>query len=526
MRYLLKLSLAASLAAVLAIPAVAQPRDLRLALERDASSLDPMRNWDALTLAITTNIYDTLIDFEPDRGFYSRLATRWEQTEPTRWRFWLRRDVRFQGGEAFSADDVTFSIQRMRHRNSRGANVLRNLASVEKVDGFTVDLVSRTPDPVLINQLNTLVIMSRGWAEQAGATEPAGVGQNETNHAVSNANGTGPFSVATWEPGIKLVLKRNPGWWGWSDWPGNLDGAVLTPIASAATRVAGLLSGELDMVSPVPMQDAERLRGSSVTQLVAGHEARVVYLGMDVRREHLLHGSDGPNPFRDERVRRAIAHALNLDGLNRVVFRGFAAPAAMIVPAGVSGFDPAVRRPTFDLNRARELMREAGFGDGFRITLDCPAGREVGDRDACEALVGLLSRINIRVELLAQPPARWAPKVTGRDTSFFYMSWGNNGWAGGNTLYDLLSCAEAERPGGFNSGSYCNPALDTIVGQARQEVDPGRHLALLRQGFAIVATDQPVLPLYSPPILWGVRQGITVKLRPDGRVFLPHVVMN
>ncbi len=505
---------------------LAQSRELRLALERDTSSLDSMRNWDALTLAITTNIYDPLIDFEPDRGFHSRLAERWEQVEPTRWRFWLRRGVKFQGGEEFSADDVVFSLQRMRHRNSRGANVLRNLAAVEKVDDFTVDLVSRTPDPVLINQLNTLVIMSRSWAERVGAAEPAGVGQNETNHAVNNANGTGPYAVVSWEPGIRLVLQRNPGWWGWGLWPGNVERAVLTPIASAATRVAGLLSGELDMISPVPMQDAERLRANAATQLVAGHEARVVYLGMDVRRDQLLHGSEGPNPFRDVRVRQAMAHALNLDGLNRVVFRGFAAPAAMIVPAGVSGFDPAVQRPAFDLNRARALMREAGFADGFKVTLDCPAGREVGDRDACEALVGLLARINIRVELLAQPPARWAPKVAGRDTSFYYMSWGNNGWAGGNTLYDLLSCAEAERPGGFNSGGYCNPALDEIVARARQEVDPPRHLALLRQAFGIVAADAPVLPLYAPPILWGTRQGIAVKLRPDGRVFLPHVVMN
>jgi peptide/nickel transport system substrate-binding protein len=368
--------------------------------------------------------------------------------------------------------------------------------------------------------------MSRGWAERHGATEPAAVGQNETNHAVNNANGTGPFSVASWEPGIRLVLNRNPGWWGWGAWPGNLDRAVLTPIASPATRVAGLLSGELDMVSPVPMQDAERIRTNPSTRLVAGHEARVVYLGLDVRRDQLLHGGvPGRNPFKDVRVRQAIAHAVNIDGLNRVVFRGLAAPAAMIVPEGVSGYDPAARRPAFDLGRARALMREAGFAEGFSVTLDCPAGREVGDRDACEALVNLLARISIRGELLAQPPARWAPKVAERDTSLYYMSWGNNGWAGGNTLHDLLSCAEAERPRGFNSGGYCNPALDAVVGRARQEVQPERHRALLREAFAIVQADMPVIPLYMPPILWGTREGITVRLRPDGRVFLPHVVM-
>ena len=508
--------------------APAQARELRLALERDTSSLDSMRNWDALTLAITTNIYDPLIDFEPDRGFHSRLAESWEQVAPDRWRFRLREGVRFQGGEPLTADDVVFSVERMRHRNSRGANVLRNLASVEAVDARTVDLVARTPDPVLINQLNTLVIMSRGWAERNGATEPSSVGQAETSHAVNHANGTGPFSVVSWEPGIRLVLARNPAWFGWGQWPGNVERVVMTPISSAATRISGLLSGELDMVSPVSMQDAERIRSDASTRLIAGHEARVVYLGMDVAREELLHATvtpPGRNPFRDLRVRQAVAHAVNMEGLNRVVFRGFAAPAAMIVPEGVSGFDPSVLRPAFDLNRARALMREAGYPDGFRVTLDCPAGREVGDRDACEALVNLLARINIRVDLLAQPPARWLPKVTGRDTSLYYMSWGNNGWAGGNMLHDLLSCAEARRQGGFNSGGYCNPVLDEAVQSARTEVDPARHLSSLREAFQLVQRDMPVVPLYAPPILWGTRAGITVKLRPDGRVFLPYVVM-
>ncbi|MEJ1937301.1 ABC transporter substrate-binding protein, partial [Nostoc sp. NIES-2111] len=291
-----------------------------------------------------------------------------------------------------------------------------------------------------------------------------------------------------------------------------------------ATRVAGLLSGELDMIVPVPVQDAERLRTGPGTNLVAGHEARVVYLGVDVHRERIASGgAEIANPFRDRRVREAIAHTINVEGVNRVVFRGFAAPAAMIIPNGVSGFDPGARRPAFDLVRARALMREAGFGDGFQITLDCPNGREVGDREMCEALVSLLARIGIRVELNAQPPARWAPRVFGRETSFYYMSWGNNGWAGGNTLYDLLSCAEAERPGSFNSGGYCNPALDAEVTQARQETNPQRHLALLRAAFAIVQADMPLIPLYEPPILWATRAGVSVKLRPDGRVFLPHV---
>lgn len=504
----------------------ARAQELRLALQRDTSSLDSMRNWDALSLAITANIYDTLVDFEPDRGFYARLAERWEQVEPTRWRFHLRRGVTFQGGQPFTADDVVFSVERMRNPKSLGRNVLRNLAAVEKVDDFTVDLVSLTPDPVLINQLNTLMIMSRSWARENNAAEPAGVGPNETNHAVNNANGTGPYAVESWEPGIRLTLRRNPAWWGWAEWRGNVQRAVLTPVASPATRVAGLLSGELDMIVPVPVQDAERLRSGPGTHLVAGHEARVVYLGVDVHRERIASGgAEINNPFRDRRVREAVARAINMDGVNRVVFRGFAAPAAMIVPNGVSGFDPDARRPAFDLNRARALMREAGFGDGFQITLDCPNGREVGDREMCEALVSLLARIGIRVELNAQPPARWAPRVFGRETSFYYMSWGNNGWAGGNTLYDLLSCAEAQRAGSFNSGGYCNPALDVEVAQARQETNPQRHLALLRAAFAIVQSDMPLIPMYEPPILWATRDGITVKLRPDGRVFLPHVSM-
>jgi len=509
--------------AVAQAQAPAPGRDFRLALERDTSSLDSMRNWDALTLAITANIYDPLIDFEPDRGFFSRLAERWEQVEPNRWRFWLRRGVTFHDGTPFTADDVVFSTERMRNPKSRGRNVLRNLREVVKVDDFTVDFIASGPDPVLINQFNTMMIMSRAWAERNGAAEPADFARQETNHAVNNANGTGPFIVETWEPGVRLVLRRNPNWWGWGEYRSNVGRAILTPIASPATRVAGLLSGELDMVSPVPVQDAQRLRTSPGTQIVAGHEARAVFLGLDLKRDELLHSSvRGANPLRDIRVRQAMLHAINVDALNRVVFRGFAKPAAMIVPEGVSGFDPSRQRLPFDQARARALLREAGYPDGFRITLDCPAGREIGDRDACEAMGTMLSQVGIRVELLAQPPARWFPKVVGQDTSLFYMSWGNNGWAGGNTLFDLLSCTESRR-GGFNMGGYCNAEFDAIVARARAETRPQEHQRLLREAFDVVARELPLLPIYYPPILWGARDFVTVKLRPDGRVFLPHV---
>lgn len=517
-------AVAAAVAAMLLATPVAA-KEFKLALQSDTSSLDSMRNWDALTLAITHNIYDSLLDFEQDRGFFPRLAERWEQVDPLRWRFHLRKNVTFHDGSPFSADDVIFSVERMRSPKSRGRQVLRSLKEAVKLDDHTVDLVTTEPDPVLINQFNTMTIMSKAWAERNNALEPSDFSKEESNHAVKNANGTGPFKVESWEPGVKLVLKRNTAWWGWKDYPSNVETAVLTPISSAATRVAGLLTGEVDMVSPVAVQDVERIRTNRGTKAITGHEARGVFLGLDVHRDELLYSNvKGRNPFKDLRVRQAIYHAINFDALNRVVFRGLAAPAAMVIPAGVGGFDPDRKRLPYDVRKAKALLAEAGYPDGFQVTMDCSNGREIGDKDSCEAMVTMLAQIGIKVDLELAPSAKWYAKVVNLDTSLYRMSWGNNGWAGGNTLNDILGCEQAKK-GGFNMGGYCNRELDALTALIRVETNPAASRQLLKQAFDIVDRDLPYVPLHYPPIIWGAKQSVSVKLRTDGRVWLPHVVI-
>jgi peptide/nickel transport system substrate-binding protein len=528
MKHLKALFLSLSILLLTFVSGFSAENTIRIAYPSDANSLDMYQNWDRATIGFSMNIYDPLVDYDTDTGFIPRLAVRWEHAEPNRWRFWLREGVQFHDGQPFTAEDVVFSANRMLHPNSKGKGVLRDVIDIVAVDDYTVDFITSKPHPYLINQFNSWMIMSKSWAEENDATAPADFVKGETGYAASHENGTGPFMIESREAGVRTTLVKNPNWWG-NEIEGtnhNLTRVVVEIIESPATRVAALLSGEVDLIVPVSPQDIERIRGTPGLKLLVGTEARAVFLGMDQWRDELLYSSvKGKNPFKDRRVRKAIRHALNIEAINKSVFRGTIKPNNMIIFEGVSGWDAKYKAPEYDPELARELLAEAGYPDGFEVTLDCSNDREIGDAAACEAVSALLARVGIKVSVLAQTTSRWDAKIQKLDTSFYRFSWGANGWASLNTLRDLIQCKES---GKFarNMGGYCNPEIDEYIVKASGELDVEKRNSLIDQAWQMVTEDIPYIPLYTNPLLWAARDNVSIKVRPDMRVYFPTIRMN
>src|ERR1700758_931656 len=411
------------LLAVAASPASSQT--LRYANQGELKSLDPYTLNESTTHAHLGQIYEGLTTRDKDLTIIPALAESWETPEPTRWRFHLRHGVKFQNGDPFTADDVLFSADRVR---ANGSNLLSRLdpdVKVVKVDDYTVDFVLTKPNPILNAQWDTWYIMDKKWCEENNAVAPTPAAAPTPSYASLHANGTGPFSVESHQPGVKTVFKANPNWWRTPEH--NLKEIIFTPIASEATRVAALLSGEVDLIEPVPLQDIARVNASPNAQVLTGPEIRTIYLGMDQARDELLYSNiKGKNPFKDIRVREAFYKAIDVEAIKSRVMRGLSTPSTLMIAPELYPLSKEFTRPKYDPDAAKKLLAEAGYPDGFELTMDCPNDRYVNDAAICQAVVGMLARIGVKVNLLAQPKAQYFAKVLkpgGFQTSFYLLGW-------------------------------------------------------------------------------------------------------
>lgn len=505
-------------AALASGPAFAET--LRFSFDSDVVSLDPYTLNQTFNLGFLGNVYEGLTRRGPDLAIEPALATGWEMVEPTRWRFHLRQGVVFHNGDPFDADDVLFSAERVRSAASNLANRLAGVTGIIKVDPYTVDFVTGTPNPLLIAEWDTWFIMDREWAEANGAVAVTNVAdQAAESYANRHANGTGPFVITEREPDVRTVAVPNPDWW---DAPQhNLTEVVFQPIAADQTRVAALLSGEMDLILSVPVQDLARVEDNDGTHVVSGLDLRTIFLGMDVARDELLYSSvTGANPFRDVRVRRAVYQAIDIEAIRRVVMRGQAQPAVSLVAPGVVGYPEGLERWPYDPEAAAALMAEAGYADGFDLGMVCPNDRYVNDAEICQAVAGMLGRIGIRVSLETMPNAQYFGRILapgGYDASFFLLGWVPATLDSHNTLFNFLATRNPEQGQGFfNIAGYSDPEMDDLVGRLLAEADPARRAALAGEAWQKVHDEVPYIPLHQQVLAWGVRDGVDLVQRADG----------
>lgn len=525
MRLLLRLlTLAVSLSAVLAAPAQAQT--FRWASQGDPQTMDPHSQNESMTNMMNGQVYETLIKRDRLLNFVPALATEWSQTGPLTWRFKLRPGVKFHDGTPFTADDVVFSVNRGKELTSQ-INVYANaVGKPVAMDPLTVEFRMDRVNPVFLQHLGSLWIMSKSWAEKHKVLKPLDFKNKEESHASFNTNGTGPYILVSRQPGIKTTYKRNPNWWGKFD--GNVQEIVYTPISNDATRLAALVSGEIDFVLDPAPRDVPRLRNTSGVKVIDGPENRVVFLGMDQHRDELLYGSvKGRNPFKDVRVRRALQHAVDIETMKTKLMNGQSVPTGGMTPSPLAYFnDPEIeKRAPFDLPLARRLMAEAGYADGFEVTLDCPNNRYVNDEEICIALAGMWAQLKVKVKVNAMPRATYFPKLEKHDTSLYMLGWGGAVTDAETTLTPVMRNLADKGVGLYNYGRSRNDRFDALAAQSSVEPDTKKRDDLIKAALKEWKEQVHTLPLHRQVIPWAARSNVTVVHRADNWLEVPWVTV-
>jgi peptide/nickel transport system substrate-binding protein len=519
----LLVALAASLLAASAESAGA--KTFRFAFQGNYQTLDPYTLNETFTLGMHAAAYEALTRRDKDLNIIPGLAEQWETVDPLRWRFHLRKGVKFHNGNPFTADDVLFSAQRVRAGGSDLKTRLPADAEFVKVDDHTVEVVLKTPNPILHAEWDTWYVMDKEWAEANNAVAPTSASATTPSYAALNANGTGPFVVESHQPGVKTVWKPNPSWWG--EKQHNLTEAIFTPIGSDATRVAALLSGEVDWIDPVPLQDIQRVNGNANTQVLTGPELRTIFLGFDQRRDELKYSSvKGKNPFKDVRVREAFQKAIDLQVIKDRVMRGASVPTGLLIspllmPEGTAEDFPPAKA---DIEGAKKLLAEAGYPSGFEVTMDCPNDRYVNDEQVCQAVVQMLARAGVKVNLNAQTKTKYFAKVLatgGYDTSFYLLGWTPGSFDSWNVFANITGCRDDSGKGGpFNFGGYCNPKLDELAGKILVETDKAKRDGMIVEAHKMERADVSHIPLHQQTLAWGVNKKTKVVQRADNQFLL------
>ena len=507
-----------------AVSAPAAAATFKWANDGDANSMDPYTRNETFLLTFTQNIYDPLVRRNRELKVEPALAASWELVDATHWRFHLRPNVKFQGGEPFSADDVIFSYQRAIAPGSQINGYFQAVKGMTKVDPLTVEVETKVPDPIFLEEITGWVIMSKAWCEEHDAVQAADLTKATENFATRHANGTGPFILRTREPDRRTTLTNNPGWW---DKPEhNLTDVEFDVIANPSTRVAALLSGDVDMIYTVPPQDMERIGHTDGLKLLQVPELRTVFLGFDQSRDELLKSDvKGKNPFKDQRVRLAFNEAIDKKAIQARIMRGQSHPTGLMYGPGVNGYTAAsdVGWPFYP-EHARNLLADAGYPSGFGVTLDCPNDRYVNDEAICQAVTAMLARIGIKVTLNAQTRLKYFAEISNPsyNTSFYLLGWTPASYDALNSLFNLAGTRNGTR-GIFNDGGYSNATFDGLLDKIAIETDPAKRQAEILSASEILHDDAAFVPLHQQVVVWAARSNIDLQQLSDNTFPLRYV---
>ncbi len=515
----MKLHLTALVAAIALTAGIANAKTFKWTSSSDIPTWDIHSQNNALANGIHAAVYESLVyynskTFKPEPV----LATSWQQVSPTQLRMSLRKGVKFHDGSEFTSADAVFSLERAMAKTSNFGVYAQGIERVVAVDPHTIDIFTKDPNPVLLNQLTELRMMSKAWAEKNRSTEPKDIKTQDENFAHRNANGTGPFMLKEWQPDQKLVLTRNPNWWGTADT--NVTEVVYAPVKNVATRTAALLSGEVDFVLDPSPQDLPRLRQNANLKVIDGVENRTIFLGMDQFRDELP-GSNvkGKNPLKDQRVRKALYQAIDMDTIARVTLRGLGQPTGALVAPQVNGWTEAVhKRHPYDLAAAQKLLADAGYKDGFEVDFACPNNRYINDEAICQAVTAMWSKIGVKAKLRTLPLVTYFPMIQRYEASIYMLGWGVPTF---DALYSLQSLVRSVGEGGdgnYNVGRYSNPKMDELVDRTKKETNLELRTRLLTEALQLQNDEVAHIPLHNQVIPWAMKKNVDVVHRADNRL--------
>lgn len=509
------LAAAAAFTTLIATPAHAVV--LKWAAQNDVITLDTHSQNHATTNGILQHVYEGLVRYDKKFGVEPSLATSWKEIAPNQWRFILRKNIKFHDGSPFTADDVVFSYERIMQPQGTMQIYVAGVKEVKKVDDYTVDLILGGPNPVLLKNLVDFRIMSRAWSIKNKSENVQDYKAKEDSFASRNTNGTGPYILKLWEPDKRIVMQANTAWWDKIE--GNVTEVIYTPIKSDSTRVAALLSGDVDMVTDLPVQDVDRLRKDPKLKILDGNEVRTIFIGLDQFSDELKYSNiKGKNPFKDIRVRKALNLAVDREAIQRVTMRGLSLPAGIMVAPGVHGYSKDIDVvPKLNIAEAKKLLSEAGYPNGFEFSLDCPNNRYVNDERICQALVGMWGKIDLKVNLLAQSMAIFIAKIQNFDMSAYMLGWGVANFDANYSLFSLVHTKTTGAAGSFNLGRINEPRLDAIIDAINTETDAKQRDAMLREALIITRDQYYYVPLHHQMRPWAMKKNVTTVYKADDR---------
>ncbi|MBE0548736.1 MAG: ABC transporter substrate-binding protein [Rubrivivax sp.] len=506
---------AAALAAAVMLPAQAQT--LRWAAQNDILTMDPHSQNHATTNAILMHAYEGLTRYNATYQVEPALATRWTFISPTQVRFDLRKGVKFHDGTPFTADDVVFSFGRIKQPQGTMQIYVTGINEIRKIDDHTVDVILGAPNPLLLRNIIDFRIMSKAWSEKNSTANVQDYKAKEENFASRNVMGTGAYKITGWQPEQRITMTINPDWW--DKHQGNVREVVYTPIKSDPTRVAALLSGDVDMLTDLPTQDVARLRTDSKIKIVDGPEVRTIFLAPDIGSPELKYSNvKGKNPFADKRVRQALSMAIDRDAIRRNIMRGLSIPAGIMVAPGVNGHAPDFDTPVkADAEAAKKLLAEAGYPDGFEFRLNCPNNRYVNDEEICQAILAMWARIGVRVQLSAENMATFIQKVQNFDTSMYMLGWGVATYDAQYAVQSLARTRTSGADGNFNFSKVSDPVVDRLTDAMKTEIDVAKRNAMIKESLQRIKDEVLLIPIHHQMRPWAMKAGVTTVHRSDDR---------
>ncbi|WP_300038400.1 ABC transporter substrate-binding protein [uncultured Roseobacter sp.] len=502
---------------------------LRWARAGDALTLDPHAQNEGPTHTIRHQMYEPLIIRDVTGAFEPALATDWAPSEddPNVWVFNLRQGVTFHDGAAFTAEDVVFSFERAKQPNSDMKELIGSITEVRAVDDYTIEMVTDGPNPILPSNLTNLFIMDKGWTEANDTVNVQDFEGGELTYATSNTNGTGPYVLQSREADVRTVMTRNDNYWGIDQFPMEVTEIIYTPIQNAATRVAALLSGEVDFLQDMPVQDLDRVNSAAGLVVKQAPQNRVIFFGMNQGADDLeADNIDGANPLADVRVRQAMSMSINRDAIQQVVMRGQSEPAGMIAPPFVNGWSAEMDgSSTTDLDTAKQLMADAGYGDGFTIQLDCPNDRYINDEAICQAAVGMLAQIGVTVNLDAKPKAQHFPLITDGKTDFYMLGWGVPTYDS-EYIFNFLVHSRESDIGTWNGTGFTDPDLDAKIKSLASNTDLSSRDQAISEIWEVVQGEQLYIPIHHQVLNWGMSEKVGIDVDPEDQPKVKYFTMN
>lgn len=481
-----------------AVSTVIEAKTLKLAYDADPVSLDPHEQLSGGTLQLSHMIFDPLIRFDKNMEFEPRLAESFERVDDKTVRFKLREGVKFHSGNTMTAEDVKWTVDRI--KTSPDFKAIFDPLEAKVVDENTIDLVSKEAFPLTLNVATYIFPMDSKFysGKDEDGKEKSIIAKHTGGFASRNASGTGPYVISSREQGVKTVFDRFKDYWD-TDSKGNVDEIVLTPIAEDPTRVAALLSGDVDFISPVPPNDIERIRNSDKADLITLSGTRIILFQLNEKRV---------KAFADPKVRLAVTYAVNQEGIVEKIMKGFATPAEQFSPASYAGHNAALK-PRFDVKKAKELMKEAGYEDGFRVSMIAPNNRYVNDEKIAQAVATMLSKINIEVDLKTMPKAQFWPEYDKRSADIQMIGW-HSDTEDSNNFFEFLAACPNEKTGmgQYNSGQYCNEEVDKMIAKANMTTDTDKRNKIMQDIEQILYDEAAMVPLHWQDLAWAVKPGV------------------